>query len=80
MEARATRGWLISDLHRHWLPWSVVWCGVRALRMAPMVVHDSTVSVARGFTRAEWERLVAEAGVPARIRWAFPFRWLVGRA
>ncbi len=79
IDARATRGWLVSDLHRHWLPWSVVWCGVRALRMAPMVVHDSTVSVARGFVRAEWERAVASAGVDARIRWAFPFRWLVHR-
>jgi 2-polyprenyl-3-methyl-5-hydroxy-6-metoxy-1,4-benzoquinol methylase len=80
MEARAIRGWLVSDLHRHWLPWSFVWCGVRALRMAPMVVHDSTISIARGFTRAEWQRVVAAAGVPARIRWAFPFRWLVSRA
>lgn len=79
IDARAVRGWLVSDLHRHWLPWSVVWAGVRLLRMAPMVVHDSTVSVARGFVRAEWESAMAEAGVDARICWAFPFRWLVSR-
>lgn len=80
MAGRARLGWLISDLHRHWLPWGVVWCAVRALRMDPMVVHDSTVSIARGFTRADWQRLLAEAGVAAEIRWVFPFRWLVGRA
>jgi 2-polyprenyl-3-methyl-5-hydroxy-6-metoxy-1,4-benzoquinol methylase len=74
---RARRGWLISDLHRHWLPWGFVWGAVRVLRMDPMVVHDSTVSIARGFTRADWERLVAEAGVAARIDWAFPFKWIV---
>ena len=77
LEARATRGWLISDLHRHWLPWGFVWGAVRALRMDPMVVHDSTVSIARGFVRADWKRLLAEAGVAAEIRWAFPFRWQV---
>ena len=79
IEARAALGWLISDLHRHWLPWGFVWVAVRALRMDPMVVHDSTISIARGFTRAECQHLIAEAGVPAAIRWAFPFRWLVGR-
>jgi 2-polyprenyl-3-methyl-5-hydroxy-6-metoxy-1,4-benzoquinol methylase len=78
VEARARRGWLISDLHRHWLPWGFVWGAVRLLRMDPMVVHDSTVSIARGFLRTEWERLLAEAGVAAEIRWAVPFRWTVG--
>jgi 2-polyprenyl-3-methyl-5-hydroxy-6-metoxy-1,4-benzoquinol methylase len=79
IEARALRGWLISDLHRHPVPWGFVWGAVRLLRMDPMVVHDSTVSIARGFTRADWRRLLAEAGVAgAEIRWAFPFRWLVG--
>lgn len=79
MESRAQFGWLISDLHRHWLPHGFVWLAVRALRMDPMVVHDSTVSIARGFTRADWRRLSADAGVAAEIRWAFPFRWLVSR-
>lgn len=78
VEARARLGWLISDLHRHWLPWGFVWGAVRLLRMDPMVVHDSTVSIARGFVRTDWERLLAEAGVAAEIRWAVPFRWTVG--
>lgn len=77
--ARARCGWLISDLHRHWLPWAVVWAGTRLLRMPPMVVHDGPISVARGFTRGDWRRLLDEAGVTAEIRWAFPFRWQVGR-
>ena len=28
LDARAERGWLISDLHRHPVPWAVVWAGV----------------------------------------------------
>lgn len=77
LQARARLGWLISDLHRHWLPWGFVWAAVRLLRMDPMVVHDSTVSIARGFTRADWEKALAVAGIGAEIRWAFPFRWQV---
>ena len=78
LDARAGRGWLISDLHRHPVPWAVVWAGVRLLRMDPMVVHDSTVSIARGFSRSDWDKALGEAGVAAEIRWAFPFRWQVG--
>jgi 2-polyprenyl-3-methyl-5-hydroxy-6-metoxy-1,4-benzoquinol methylase len=78
LDARAERGWLVSDLHRHPIPWAFVWAAVRVLRMDPMVVHDSTVSVARGFTRADWVEAQREAGVAAEIRWAFPFRWQVG--
>lgn len=76
----ATRGWLILDLHRHVIPWAAVWAGTRVLRMHPMVTHDGPVSVMRGFTRADWQRLVAEAGVPAAIRWVAPFRWAVSGA
>jgi len=78
LEARARLGWLISDLHRHWVSWAFVWGAVRVLRMPPIVVHDSAVSIARGFTRADWRRLLGEAEVQAEIRWAFPFRWQVG--
>jgi 2-polyprenyl-3-methyl-5-hydroxy-6-metoxy-1,4-benzoquinol methylase len=78
LEDRARRGWLISDLHRHPIPWAFVWAAFRAMRFDPMVIHDSTVSIARSFTRADWERLLAEAGVAAEIRWAVPFRWTVG--
>jgi 2-polyprenyl-3-methyl-5-hydroxy-6-metoxy-1,4-benzoquinol methylase len=77
LQARARQGWLISDLHRHPLPWATVWAGVRLLRMDPMVVHDSTVSIARGFSRTDWVELIERAGVQAELRWAFPFRWTV---
>ena len=77
MDGRATLGWLASDIHRHAIPWFGLWAGTRVLRLAPMVVNDATVSVARAFTGADWRRLVAQAGVPARIAWQFPFRWAV---
>lgn len=77
LPAHATRRWLILDLHRHWIPWAAVWAGTRLMRMHPMVIHDGPVSINRGFVRADWTRLLAEAGVAAEIRWVAPFRWAV---
>lgn len=77
LDTRSRVGWMISDIHRHWIAWAGVWVLVRAVRMDPMVVHDSTVSIARGFVRADWDRAIAEAGVVAQVRWSMPFRWVV---
>ncbi|MES2712183.1 MAG: methyltransferase domain-containing protein [Pseudomonadota bacterium] len=77
VEERAVRGWLISDLHRHWLSWAGLWVLVRVTLMDPMVRHDSTVSVARGFVGADWDAALSKAGVHAERRWQFPFRWSV---
>lgn len=80
MERHARHGWMINDLHRHAIPWCALWIGTRAMRLDPMVVNDSTISVARGFTRADWRRISAEAGVASRIAWQLPFRWAVSSA
>ncbi|MEO3472218.1 methyltransferase domain-containing protein [Roseomonas sp. CAU 1739] len=77
MERHARHGWMINDLHRHAMPWIGLWLGTRLMRLDPMVVHDSTISVARAFTRRDWRRLTAEAGTPARIAWQLPFRWAI---
>jgi hypothetical protein len=47
------------------------------MRMHPMVIHDGPVSINRGFVRADWTRLLAEADVAAAVRWVPPFRWAV---
>lgn len=78
LDGRSRLGWMISDIHRHWVAWAGVWALVRVARMDPMVIHDSTVSIARGFVREDWDRLLAEAGLQAEVRWHIPFRWVVG--
>jgi 2-polyprenyl-3-methyl-5-hydroxy-6-metoxy-1,4-benzoquinol methylase len=82
MEATAVRGWFINDLHRKRL----AWLGFRALAMLlrwhPIVQHDGALSVRRAFVRADWDVLLARAGLaqpPVRVRWHVPFRWGVGR-
>jgi hypothetical protein len=77
MERTARVGWLINDLHRHWLAWAGFRLLAFVLRWHPIVAHDGALSVRRAFTRAELEALLAAAGVQAEIRWHFPFRWTV---
>jgi SAM-dependent methyltransferase len=82
MEERARLGWLINDLHRHVIPYRIARWTPGLLRMSPLVRHDAAVSVARGFARRDWERLLEQAGLagpPTAVRWRFPFRYAVGR-
>jgi 2-polyprenyl-3-methyl-5-hydroxy-6-metoxy-1,4-benzoquinol methylase len=77
LERNAAWGWFIADLHRHPIPYY----GFRILATLAgwhsIVSHDGTISIARSFTRAEWERLTILAGVPAEIRWHPLFRLCV---
>jgi 2-polyprenyl-3-methyl-5-hydroxy-6-metoxy-1,4-benzoquinol methylase len=79
IDVHATRAWLISDLHRSWIPWASVWAGTRLLRLDPMVCHDGPISFAKALDRGEWQRAIAASGVAAELHWGFPFRWLVSR-
>ncbi len=82
MEANARGGWLINDLHRHWIAYYGFWLISRAALMHPMVRHDGLVSVTRAFTKADWERLLAMTQAPRdqiEVAWRFPFRICVGR-
>ena len=81
MDRQARIGWLINDLHRHPIPYHFIGTATRLVAANRLIRHDAPVSVARGFTRREWRRLLDESGVPAdrsTIEWYFPFRWAVG--
>jgi SAM-dependent methyltransferase len=81
MDRTARIGWFINDLHRHFVPyWFLRGLG-RIAPLDPMVVHDGPVSVSRAFVRADWDRLIAQAGLDpesVEVRWYAPFRWGVG--
>src|SRR4051794_16211764 len=74
LERHAARSWLIVDLHRAAFAYWGFGLLATVARWHPIVRGDGMVSVARGFRRAEWERLLAEAGVPGEIRWHPGFR------
>lgn len=79
MDAHARMGWLVNDLHRHWLPHLGFPLLARLMRWHPMVRADGTLSIARSYRPAEWPPLLAEAGVSARVYRAFPYRLCVER-
>lgn len=82
MERTATRGWFICDLHRHPVPYYFFKSIARLARWHRFVQHDGPVSIARSFTRAEWQHLAGGAGLAPdtlKIRWHVPFRFCVER-
>jgi 2-polyprenyl-3-methyl-5-hydroxy-6-metoxy-1,4-benzoquinol methylase len=82
MEANAGTAWFVNDLHRHPLPYHVFGFLARALRFHHFVQHDGPISIARAFSAADWQLVLARAGVPtsaANVNWHFPFRICVER-
>ena len=80
MECTALRGWYVSDLKRHWFSYYGFGVLCRVAGWHPMVGHDGTVSIARSFRQAEWQQLLAQAGVAAVVESHFPFRLCVARS
>lgn len=82
LEANAARGWFVSDIHRHWFPYYGFALLAWVMRWHRFVRYDGMVSVRRSFTRSDWERMIAAAGIDpaqARIQWFLPFRLCVAR-
>ncbi|WP_181704706.1 methyltransferase domain-containing protein [Chthonobacter rhizosphaerae] len=82
MEEEAALGWFVNDLHRD----PVAYHGFRAIATAArwhrFVRHDGPLSIARGFRREDWSRLLVAAGLAARgvsIEWWLPYRLCLGR-
>jgi 2-polyprenyl-3-methyl-5-hydroxy-6-metoxy-1,4-benzoquinol methylase len=79
LEKTASAGWLITDLHRHFLPFYGFRYLAAAMRWHRIVRDDGTISIARGFSRRDWEMLTQQARVPAEINWRLPFRHTISR-
>lgn len=82
MEAHARRGWYIGDLHRHVVSYYGFGVIAWAAGWHRFVRSDGRISIARAFRRADWLRLLGEAGLPpgaATVSWHVPFRLCVAR-
>jgi SAM-dependent methyltransferase len=81
MESTARIGWFVNDLHRHALSYFGFSAIATLARWHRFVRHDGPVSIARGFVRADWDRLLGAAGLSgaATVRWWTPFRLCVER-
>ena len=69
---------IINDLHRHPVAYYSIKYLTQLLGGSRLVQHDAPLSVARAFSRADWHRLLAEAGIEHyQLRWCWAFRWQV---
>ncbi len=78
MSEHATYGWFISDLHRNVIPYYFVKYSVRLMKFNRLIINDAPLSVARSFSRSDWERLMKEANIQGpdiEISWHWPFRY-----
>jgi hypothetical protein len=71
---------IINDLHRHPLAYYSIRVLTRLFSSSRLVMNDAPLSVLRGFTAAEWKRLLEEAGAvnySINAKWAFRHQVIV---
>jgi len=71
-------GFIINDIHRHWLAYySIKWL-TQAFSKSPMVKYDAPLSVLRAFKRTELRKMLDATAIENfTIRWKWAFRWQV---
>lgn len=71
-------GFFINDLHRHpFAYYSIKWLSAIFSR-SYLLKHDAPLSVARGFTRGDWEAIFTASGLSGvQLRWVWAFRHLI---
>ncbi|WP_246853647.1 methyltransferase domain-containing protein [Rufibacter aurantiacus] len=69
---------LINDIHRHPLAYYSIKSLTQMFSRSYLVKHDAPLSVLRAFSRADWQRTLAKAGIESyRLRWRWAFRWQI---
>jgi hypothetical protein len=81
MEKNAGAGWYINDLQRHPVAYHSIRLLTKWWSRSYLVKNDAPLSVLRGFTRAEWEKLLQQAGLTGySLKWKWAFRWLLSKS
>lgn len=71
------RALIVSDLHRHPVPYLATAWGSRLLSRSRMVRHDGPLSIRRGFSRGDLAAVARRAGFEwTLLRRVWPYRWL----
>jgi methyltransferase family protein len=70
----ARRAVVLADLRRSRVAMAGVWAACFGLAMGGVTRHDAVLSVRRGYSRLEFDALLADAGVAARARRRAGFR------
>lgn len=71
-------GFFINDLHRHPLAYYSIRLITRLFSRSYLVKNDAPLSVARGFTKNEWEKILQQADITSsQVQWKWAFRHLI---
>lgn len=70
-------GFFINDLERNYFAFYSIKTLTKLFSSSYLVKNDACLSVARGFKREEWRKLLASSKVDAAIKWKWAFRHLI---
>lgn len=78
LQGNCRKGFFINDLQRHWLAYYLIKYITQFFSKSYLIKNDACLSVARSFTKKDWQQLFQQAGIEAySIKWKWAFRWLV---
>ena len=78
MRNNSEKGFFINDLQRSPIAYYLIKWITRIFSGSYLVQHDACISVARSFTKKDWQVLLAQAGIAHyRIQWKWAFRYLI---
>ncbi|GGK87308.1 methyltransferase domain-containing protein [Rufibacter glacialis] len=76
LQGQARVAVLVNDLHRHPLAFYSIKTLTQVFSRSYLVKNDAPLSVLRGFSRADWQRILELAGIRSyRLQWKWAFRW-----
>lgn len=80
LDQNARCGWFINDLHRHAISYYFIKYALWLFPVHRCAKYDGPLSVAKAFTKKDWQRLLQNAGIDqsrVHIKWHFPFRYSI---
>jgi 2-polyprenyl-3-methyl-5-hydroxy-6-metoxy-1,4-benzoquinol methylase len=78
LNQKSDYGYVINDLHRHYLAFHSIKILTRLFSKSYLVKNDACLSVARGFKKAELQILFQRLQISNfKIYWRWAFRWLI---
>ena len=78
MKQNSSKGFFINDLERNTIAYYLIKWLTALFSRSYMVKNDGPISVARSFTKKDWQLLFAKAGIiNYTIKWKWAFRYLV---
>lgn len=76
--SKARIGFVVNDLHRHWLAYYSISLLTQLFSRSYLVQHDARLSVAKGFSGTEIGAVFNRSpSFKMKISWKWAFRWLV---